>query len=45
MRRWGHVHDGEGLWWPTISRNKRSVAVDLRQPDGAAARSPPGRVV
>ena len=36
MRTWGHVHDGEGLWWPTISRNKRSVAVDLRQPEGAA---------
>jgi formyl-CoA transferase/succinyl-CoA--D-citramalate CoA-transferase len=35
MRTWGHVHDGEGLWWPTISRNKRSVAIDLRQPEGA----------
>lgn len=30
MRRWGHVLDGESLWWPTIARGKRSVALDLR---------------
>ena len=33
MRRWGLTRDGQGLWWPAIARNKRSVAVDLR--DGA----------
>lgn len=34
MRRWGVTRDGDSLWWPTIARNKRSVAVDLRQPRG-----------
>lgn len=37
MRRWGVVHEGEGLWWTSIARNKRSVVLDLRTPDGAAA--------
>src|SRR5687768_11172558 len=31
MRRWGVTVDGDSLWWPTIARNKRSVALDLRQ--------------
>lgn len=26
--------DGVGLWWKTLSRNKRAAAVDLSQPDG-----------
>ena len=30
MRTWGLTRDGQGLWWPAIARNKRSVAVDLR---------------
>ncbi|MEO5725036.1 MAG: CaiB/BaiF CoA-transferase family protein, partial [Ilumatobacteraceae bacterium] len=30
MRRWGVVLDGESLWWPSIARNKQSVAIDLR---------------
>ena len=30
MRTWGRLRDGQGLWWPAIARNKRSVAVDLR---------------
>ncbi|OYD68327.1 formyl-CoA transferase/succinyl-CoA---D-citramalate CoA-transferase [Rhodococcus sp. OK302] len=34
MRRWGVTVDGESLWWPSIARNKKSVAIDLRQPDG-----------
>jgi formyl-CoA transferase len=34
MRRWGITADGEGLWWAAIARNKRSVAVDLREPAG-----------
>ncbi len=37
MRRWGVVHEGEGLWWTSIARNKRSVVLDLRTDDGAAA--------
>jgi formyl-CoA transferase/succinyl-CoA--D-citramalate CoA-transferase len=34
MRRWGRTVDGESLWWPAIARNKRSVAINLREPDG-----------
>jgi formyl-CoA transferase/succinyl-CoA--D-citramalate CoA-transferase len=30
MRRWGVTIDGDSLWWPAIARNKRSVALDLR---------------
>ncbi|MEU8106572.1 CoA transferase [Nonomuraea muscovyensis] len=26
--------DGVGLWWKTLSRNKRAVAVDLSRPEG-----------
>ena len=36
MRGHGPVKDGEALWWKEISRNKRAVAIDLGQPDGAA---------
>lgn len=34
MRRWGITHDGNGLWWPSIARNKRSVVADLRTEAG-----------
>lgn len=34
MRTWGHCRDGESLWWPTIARGKRSVALDLRGAEG-----------
>jgi formyl-CoA transferase/succinyl-CoA--D-citramalate CoA-transferase len=30
MRQWGVCVDGRSLWWPAIARNKRSVALDLR---------------
>jgi formyl-CoA transferase/succinyl-CoA--D-citramalate CoA-transferase len=33
MRRWGVHHDGEGIWWSALARNKRSVALDLRRPE------------
>jgi formyl-CoA transferase len=36
MRRWGVCLDGRSLWWPSIARNKRSVAVDLRDERGRA---------
>lgn len=36
MRRWGIVDNGESLWWPAIARNKRSVAIDLRDERGRA---------
>ena len=34
MRNWGLTHEGQGLWWPAIARNKRSVAIDLRTEPG-----------
>jgi formyl-CoA transferase len=34
MRRWGKTVDGKSLWWPAIARNKRSVALNLRDPEG-----------
>ena len=30
-RRWGLAKDGVPLWWKTISRNKRVIALDLSQ--------------
>lgn len=33
MRRWGVTRDGDSLWWPTIARNKRSVALNLQAPE------------
>jgi len=34
MRQWGITRDGESLWWPAIARNKKSVAIDVREPAG-----------
>lgn len=34
MRVWGTTLDGESLWWPAIARNKRSVAIDMRDERG-----------
>jgi formyl-CoA transferase len=35
MREWGHEHDrGRSLWWPVITRNKKLVTLNLREPDG-----------
>jgi formyl-CoA transferase len=34
MRTWGLTHEGDGLWWPSIARNKESVAIDLRAVTG-----------
>ena len=36
LRKWRYMKDGTSLWWHVQSRNKRSVAVDLRQSDGQA---------
>lgn len=35
LRGHGRAKDGVGLWWKEVGRNKRTVAVDLRQADGA----------
>ena len=32
LRKWRLLKDGTSLWWQVQSRNKRSVALDLRQP-------------
>jgi len=34
LRTWRYVENGTSLWWHVQSRNKRSVAVDLRTPEG-----------
>ena len=37
MREWGQVKpNGRSLWWPVISRNKKSITIDLRTPLGQA---------
>src|SRR3954451_9206649 len=35
MRDWGRLrHNGHSLWWSILARNKRSVTLNLREPDG-----------
>jgi len=35
MREWGQSRpQGESLWWAVVGRNKKSVTVNLRTPDG-----------
>ncbi|CAE8644919.1 unnamed protein product, partial [Polarella glacialis] len=38
IRKWRHLESpgGNSLWWQSIARNKRSVALDLRQAEGRA---------
>lgn len=33
---WRDPADGEGLWWRFVNRNKRTVALDLKDPEDAA---------
>ncbi|GGM45902.1 CaiB/BaiF CoA transferase family protein [Dactylosporangium sucinum] len=35
MRGHGHQKDGVPVWWKEISRNKRTVGLDLGKPEGA----------
>jgi crotonobetainyl-CoA:carnitine CoA-transferase CaiB-like acyl-CoA transferase len=35
MRGHGVAVDGHGLWWKEISRNKRTIGLNLSRPDGA----------
>ena len=37
LRGHGPSKDGVPLWWSEISRNKRTVALDLKSPDGGEA--------
>jgi succinyl-CoA---D-citramalate CoA-transferase len=35
MRDWGRERvNGKTLWWPIVARNKKSVTIDLRTPEG-----------
>ena len=34
LRQWRLLQDGTSVWWQVQSRNKRSIALDLRTPQG-----------
>ena len=34
LRGWRLIKDGTSVWWQVQSRNKRSIALDLRVPEG-----------
>jgi formyl-CoA transferase len=34
LRKWRLLKDGTSVWWQVQSRNKRSIALDLRAPEG-----------
>lgn len=36
LRNWRMLQDGTSVWWQVQSRNKRSIALDLRQSEGQA---------
>ncbi len=36
LRMWRLLKDGTSVWWQVQSRNKRSIALDLREPEGQA---------
>ena len=36
LRKWRMLHEGNSLWWYAQARNKKSVAVNLKAPEGQA---------
>lgn len=36
LRTWRKMHNGTSLWWASMSRNKRSITLDLNLPQGQA---------
>ena len=36
LRKWRKLHEGNSLWWYAQARNKKSIAVNLREPEGQA---------
>src|SRR5688572_20640475 len=36
LRKWRMLKDGTSVWWQVQSRNKRSLALDLREAEGQA---------
>ena len=43
LRQWRLLHDGTSVWWQVQSRNKHSVALDLRERRRPRHRAPPDR--
>ncbi|HVJ55291.1 MAG TPA: CaiB/BaiF CoA-transferase family protein [Aliidongia sp.] len=35
LRKWRKMHEGTSLWWRLQSRNKKSIGIDLKTPEGA----------
>jgi formyl-CoA transferase len=36
LRKWRKLHEGTSLWWYAQARNKKSVTLDLKQPEAQA---------
>ena len=36
LRKWRKLHEGNSLWWYAQARNKKSIAIDLKNPEGQA---------
>ncbi len=34
IRKWRKLHEGTSLWWYLQSRNKKSIAINLKSPEG-----------
>jgi formyl-CoA transferase len=34
LRQWRLLHEGTSLWWYVQARNKKSITIDLRKPEG-----------
>ncbi|MDH4401008.1 MAG: CaiB/BaiF CoA-transferase family protein [Burkholderiaceae bacterium] len=34
LRAWRMLHDGTSVWWAAHARNKRSITLNLREPEG-----------
>jgi crotonobetainyl-CoA:carnitine CoA-transferase CaiB-like acyl-CoA transferase len=34
MRRWGSQYKGQSLWWHMLSRNKKCITLNLKEPKG-----------
>ena len=39
LRRWRKLHNGTSLWWYSLSRNKKSITLNLKSDEGRRIRS------